>query len=206
VNYPPSLQAVIDELGRFPGIGPKSAQRLAFWVMQQPDDDVRRLVESLVSMKSQLSFCPTCCNIAENGGLCPICSDTRRDMTVVCVVEESRDVAAIERSGAFRGTYHVLQGLISPLDGVTPDRLRIRELLQRLHDERITEVILSLSPTVEGDATSLYLSRQLQNTGLRVTQVATGLPVGGDMEFADDQTIGRALEGRRTLVEGNEAN
>lgn len=206
MNYPPSLQAVIDELGRFPGIGPKSAQRLAFWVMQQPDDDVRRLVESLVSMKSQLSFCPTCCNIAENGGLCPICSDTRRDMTVVCVVEESRDVAAIERSGAFRGTYHVLQGLISPLDGVTPDRLRIRELLQRLHDERITEVILSLSPTVEGDATSLYLSRQLQNTGLRVTQVATGLPVGGDMEFADDQTIGRALEGRRTLVEGNETN
>ena len=202
MKYPPTLQAVIDELGRFPGVGPKSAQRIAFWMMRQPDEDVRRLVESMLAMKASLSLCPTCCNISELDGICTLCSDERRDATVLCVVEEPRDVIAIERSNAFRGRYHVLHGLINPLDGVTPDRLKIRELLQRLHDDTITEVILSLSPTVEGDATTLYLSKQLTPTGLRVTQVATGLPVGGDMEFADDQTIGRALEGRRILSAG----
>jgi recombination protein RecR len=202
VSYPPSLQSVIDELGRFPGVGPKSAQRIAFWMMRQPDEDVRRLVESMLSMKASLSLCPECCNISENDGVCSLCSDARRDQSVLCVVEEPRDVVAIERSNAFHGRYHVLHGLINPLEGMTPDRLKIRELLKRLHDDGITEVILSLSPTVEGDATTLYLSKQLHDTGLRVTQVATGLPVGGDMEFADDQTIGRALEGRR-LVSGS---
>ncbi|MEI6735515.1 MAG: recombination mediator RecR [Actinomycetes bacterium] len=202
MSYPPSLQSVIDELGRFPGVGPKSAQRIAFWLMRQPDEDARRLVESILSMKSSLSLCPQCCNISENNGVCSLCSDSRRDGAILCVVEEPRDVLAIERSNAFRGRYHVLHGLINPLEGVTPDRLKVRELLQRLHDDTIHEVILSLSPTVEGDATTLYLSKQLADTGLRVTQVATGLPVGGDMEFADDQTIGRALEGRRVLSQG----
>lgn len=202
MNYPLSLQTLIDELGRLPGIGPKSAQRLALWMTRQPDDDIRRLSEALVAMKDHLSFCPECCNISEKDGLCPICSDARRDQSIVCVVEESRDVSAIERSGAYSGRYHVLQGLINPLDGITPDRIRARELFARLHDESIREVILSLSPTVEGEATMMYLSRLLAPTGLRVTQVATGLPVGGDIEFADVQTIGRAIDLRRVVSEG----
>ncbi len=203
MNYPLSLQTLIDELGRLPGIGPKSAQRLALWMTRQPDDDIRRLSEALTAMKDHLSFCPECCNIAEKDGLCPICSDVRRDQSIVCVVEESRDVSAIERSGAYSGKYHVLQGLINPLDGITPDRIRARELFARLHDESIREVILSLSPTVEGEATMMYLSRLLAPTGLRVTQVATGLPVGGDIEFADVQTIGRAIDLRRVVSEGH---
>jgi len=198
VSYPVPLQAVVDELGRFPGVGPKSAQRIAFWLMRQPSEDVTRLSEALQDMKSKLSFCEVCCNIAETGGLCPICADERRDHSVICVVESAPDVAAVERSGAFRGTYHVLHGVLNPLEGVTPDRLRISELLKRLSGP-VKEVILCFNSNVEGDATAMYLSRLLQMPDLVVSQPASGLPVGGDLEFADDLTLGRAIDGRRIL-------
>ncbi len=198
MNYPAPLQAVIDELGRFPGVGPKSAQRIAFWLMRQPAEDVHRLAASLGDMTSRLAFCERCCNIAEVGGLCPICADERRDPSIICVVESPPDVAAVERSGVFRGTYHVLHGVLNPLEGVTPDRLRISELIARLHGP-VREVILCLSPTLEGDATAMYLGRLLHVPDLVVTQPASGLPVGGDLEFADDLTLGRALEGRHVI-------
>ena len=200
MNYPPSLQAVVDELGRFPGVGPKSAQRIAFWLMRQPAEDVDRLASSLLEMKNKLSFCDRCCNIAETGGLCAVCSDSRRDQSVICVVEDPRDVVAVERSGAFHGTYHVLHGALNTLEGITPDRLKIKELLARLNPQ-VKEVILCLSPNVEGDATTMYLSRLLQMPDLVVSQPASGLPVGGDLEFADDLTLGRALDGRRRLFD-----
>ena len=199
MNYPPSLQSVVDELGRFPGVGPKSAQRIAFWLMRQPREDVERLSRSLADMTTNLSFCERCCNVAESGGLCEICADTRRDPSIICVVEDPRDVVAVERSGAFRGTYHVLHGVLNPLEGVTPERLRIRELVTRLHGE-VSEVILCLNPTVESEATTLYLTKLLAVPGLKFTQPASGLPVGGDLEFADDITLGRAIDGRRELA------
>jgi recombination protein RecR len=198
VNYPPSLQAVVDELGRFPGVGPKSAQRIAFWLMRQPTEDVERLSVALHEMKVRLAFCERCCNVAESGGLCAICADSRRDTTIICVVEDPRDVAAVERSGAFHGTYHVLHGVLNPLEGITPDRLRIKELVARLHGE-VKEVIICLNPTVESEATTLYLTRLLAVPGLSFSQPASGLPVGGDLEFADDVTLGRAIDGRRLL-------
>ena len=198
MNYPPTLQSVVDELGRFPGVGPKSAQRIAFWLMRQPPEDVERLASSLRDMKVKLTFCERCCNIAESGGLCPVCADSRRDQSVICVVEDPRDVVAVERSHAFHGTYHVLHGVLNPLEGVTPERLRIKELVARLHGD-VTEVILCLNPTVESEATVLYLTKLLQVPGLRFSQPASGLPVGGDLEFADDVTLGRAIEGRRIL-------
>lgn len=198
MNYPPTLQAVVDELGRFPGVGPKSAQRIAFWLARQPSEDVHRLSTALTEMKERLDFCPRCCNVAESGGLCPICADPRRDQHVICVVEDPRDVAAVERSGAFRGTYHVLHGVLNPLEGVTTQNLRIAELVARLTDE-ITEVIICLSPTVESEATTLFLMSVLPAPGRIVTQPAAGLPVGGDLEFADDATLLRALDGRRQV-------
>lgn len=198
MNYPIPLQSVIDELGRFPGVGPKSAQRIAFWLMRQPTEDVERLATSLVDMTKSLDFCERCCNIAEAGGLCPVCADARRDNSVICVVESPTDVSAVERSGAFHGTYHVLHGLLNPLEGVTPDRLKIQELLQRL-ESSVTEVIICLNPTLEGDATAMYLRRLLQLPNLKVTRPASGLPVGGDLEFADDLTLSRAFEGRREV-------
>ena len=198
MNYPPSLQAVVDELGRFPGVGPKSAQRIAFWLMRQPTEDVRRLSFSLEEMKANLSFCEQCCNFAETGGLCPLCGDERRDQSVICVVESPPDVVAVERSRAFNGTYHVLHGLLNPLEGITPDRLRIQELIKRLH-RPVSEVILCFSSNLEGDATAMYLSKLLQIPGLVVSQPANGLPVGGDVEFADDLTLSRAIAGRRVL-------
>lgn len=200
MSYPPSLQAVVDELGRFPGVGPKSAQRIAFWLMRQPAEDVRRLGQSLEDMKENLSFCERCYNFAESGGLCPICGDERRDQTTICVVESPPDVVAVERSRAFNGTYHVLHGLLSPLEGVTPDRLRIQELLQRLHGP-VKEVILCFNANLEGDATAMYLGRLLQVPGLVVSQPANGLPVGGDLEFADDLTLSRAINGRHVLAD-----
>ncbi len=200
MSYPPSLQSVIDELGRFPGVGPKSAQRIAFWLMRQPSEDVQRLADALDDMKGKLSFCEICCNIAESGGVCPICADTRRDATVICVVEDPRDVVAVERSGVFHGTYHVLHGVLNPLEGVTPERLRIKELIRRLHGE-VTEVIFCLNPTVEGEATTLYLTKMLRSDGVIFSQPASGLPVGGDLEFTDDLTLGRAIDGRRRLGE-----
>jgi recombination protein RecR len=200
VSYPPALQAAIDELGRFPGVGPKSAQRIAFWLMRQPAEDVERLATSLEEMKSKLSFCEQCANFAEEGGLCPICADTRRDQSVICVVESPPDVMAVERSGAFHGTYHVLHGVLNPLEGVTPERLKIQELIHRLKGP-VKEVILCFSSNVEGDATAMYLSRLLAVPGLVVSQPASGLPVGGDLEYADDLTLGRAIDGRRVLAD-----
>ena len=200
MSYPPSLQAVVDELGRFPGVGPKSAQRIAFWLMRQPTEDVRRLGRSLEDMKENLAFCEQCCNFAESGGLCPICADSRRDQTVICVVESPPDVVAVERSRAFHGTYHVLHGVLNPLEGVTPERLRIQELLKRLNGP-VKEVILCFNANLEGDATAMYLNRLLQVPGLVVSQPANGLPVGGDLEFADDLTLSRAITGRHVLGE-----
>ncbi len=198
MNYPPSLQTVMDELGRFPGVGPKSAQRMALWIMRQPTEDVARLANALVEVKENLTLCEQCFNFAESGSLCPICADDRRDATVICVVESPTDVVAVERSRAFGGTYHVLHGLLNPLEGVTPDRLRIAELIRRLHGP-ITEVILCFNSTLEGDATAMYLRRLLEVPDLVVSQPANGLPVGGDLEYADDLTLSRAISGRRTL-------
>lgn len=201
MKLPAALQSVIDELGRLPGVGGKSAQRYAFWLMQQPAEDVARLAHALLAMATSIDFCARCCNIATTGQYCEICADSRRDATVLCVVEDPRNVSAFERSGAFKGTYHVLHGLLNPLTGVTVERLKIRELLTRLRDEPVTEIILGFSPTVEGDTTALYLSRVLQEVpDLVVSRPAAGLPVGGDLEYADDVTITRALEGRRPVA------
>ena len=197
--YPQPLRALIDELGRLPGIGPKSAQRMAFYLLRQPDEDARRLAGALVEMREQTSLCDVCCNVADRSGRCDTCSDTRRDTSVICVVEDPRDVVAVERSGAFRGTYHVLHGALSPLEGVGPDQLRIAELKSRLADGGVAEVIVCTNPNVEGDATAMYLSRELAGFGISMTRPASGLPVGGDLEFADDATLGRAFDGRRPL-------
>ena len=197
--YPPPLRALIDELGRLPGIGPKSAQRLAFYLLRQPDEDSRRLAAALVEMREEIALCDTCCNVADRTGRCATCDDVRRDATTVCVVEDPRDVVAVERSGAFHGTYHVLHGALSPLEGVGPDQLHVAELKSRLAAGGINEVILCTNPNVEGDATAAYLSRELAAFGVVVTRPASGLPVGGDLEFADDATLGRALMGRRPV-------
>jgi recombination protein RecR len=197
--YPQPLRALIDELGRLPGIGPKSAQRLAFYLLRQPDEDARRLANALVAMREQTSQCSICCNVADRSGRCDTCADPRRDQTIICVVEDPRDVVAVERSGAFRGTYHVLHGALSPLEGVGPDQLHVAELTARVAAGGIVEVILCTNPNVEGDATAMYLSRVLAPLGVSVTRPASGLPVGGDLEFADDATLGRALDGRRPV-------
>jgi recombination protein RecR len=185
-------------LNRLPGIGPKSAQRLALHILRATQEDVDRLAEAMHELKDKVSFCRTCFNLAE-AMLCPICSDPGRDRTIVCVVEEVKDLAALERTGEFKGTYHVLGGCISPLDGVGPEDLRVRELLERVRIEGVHEVILATSPTVEGEATSMYVSGLLKPNGVRVTRIASGLPVGGDIDYADEVTLGRALEGRREV-------
>jgi recombination protein RecR len=194
--YEGVVQDLIDELGRLPGVGPKSAQRIAFHLLQADPADVERLAAVLVEVKRRVKFCSICFNVSEED-TCRICQDPRRDPSVLCVVEEYKDVVAIERTREFRGRYHVLGGAISPIDGVGPDQLRIRELLQRLHDATITEVILATDPNLEGEATATYLTRQLSPLGLRVTRLASGLPVGGDLEYADEVTLGRAFVGRR---------
>ena len=196
--YADAVQQVIDELGRLPGIGPRSAQRLAFHILESDPVDVERLTTAIVEMRSRVRFCSRCFNIAE-GDLCGICTDARREGSVLCVVEEPRDVVAVERTAEFRGRYHVLGGSISPIDGVGPDQLRIRELLARLGDEEVVEVILATNPNIEGEATAMYLARLLEPLGVEVTKIASGLPVGGDLEYADELTLGRALEGRRKL-------
>jgi len=192
------VQDLIDELGRLPGIGPKSAQRIAFHLLRLPKEDALRLARVIAEVKDKVSFCTRCFNVAE-GELCDICLDQRRDPTVLCVVEDARDISALEKTQDFRGRYHVLQGAINPIEGVGPEQLRIRELLRRLGDEEIAEVILCTNPNLEGDATAMYLSRQLRPLGIRVTRLASGLPVGGDLEYADELTLGRALEGRREV-------
>ncbi len=192
------VQDLIDELGRLPGVGPKSAQRIAFHLLSTDPTDVRRLAGVLMEVKDRVRFCVTCGNVAEEEQ-CRICRDPRRDLTVLCVVEESKDVIAIERTREFRGRYHVLGGAISPIEGIGPDELRIRELMQRLADDTVTEVILATDPNLEGEATATYLTRMLRPLGLRVTRLASGLPVGGDLEYADEVTLGRAFEGRRSV-------
>jgi recombination protein RecR len=189
---------LIEELGRLPGVGPKSAQRIAFHLLQADPDDVTRLAEVLTQVKARVRFCDVCGNVSEEER-CRICRDTRRDPSVICVVEEPRDVVAVEKTGEFRGRYHVLQGAISPLEGIGPDQIRVRELLARLGAEAIAEVILCTNPNIEGEATAMYLARLLKPLGIRVTRIASGLPVGGDLEYADELTLGRALEGRREL-------
>lgn len=196
--YSGPVQDLIDELGRLPGVGPKSAQRIAYHILKLPKQDASRLARSITEVKDRISFCERCFNISE-GPECRICQDARREPTVVCVVEEPRDIVAVEKTGEFRGRYHVLQGAISPIEGIGPDRLRIKELLVRLEPEGITEVILCTNPNIEGEATALYLARLLKPLGVRVTRIASGLPVGGDLEYADELTLGRALEGRREL-------
>jgi recombination protein RecR len=196
--YAGPVQDLIDELGRLPGIGPKSAQRIAFHLLKLSADDALRLAQAITEVKDKVTFCRICFNIAE-GERCGICADDERDATVVCVVEEPRDIVAVEKTREFRGRYHVLQGAISPIEGVGPEQLRIRELLGRLEDEGIQEVILCTNPNLEGEATALYLAKLLKPLGLRVTRIASGLPVGGDLEYADELTLGRALEGRRDV-------
>ena len=195
--YEGVVQDLIDELGRLPGIGPKSAQRIAFHLLQADPVDVRRLADVLIEVKARVKFCVTCFNVSEEEQ-CRICRDPRRDTSSLCVVEEYKDVVAIERTREFRGRYHVLGGAISPIDGIGPDQLRIRELMIRLSDDALTEIILATDPNLEGEATATYLTRQLKPLGLRVTRLASGLPVGGDLEYADEVTLGRAFAGRQT--------
>jgi len=197
--YDGIVQELIDELGRLPGIGPKSAQRIAFHILQTESFDVGRLAEILLEVKQKVRFCDRCGNVTESE-LCAICRDPRRSPSTICVVEEAKDVVAIERTREFRGLYHVLGGAISPIDGVGPDDLRIRQLLERLKDGTVTEVIIATDPNLEGEATATYLARLLVQPNLRVSRLASGLPVGGDLEYADEVTLGRAFEGRR-LVE-----
>ncbi|AYF98230.1 recombination mediator RecR [Protaetiibacter intestinalis] len=197
--YEGIVQDLIDELGRLPGIGPKSAQRIAFHILQTESFDTTRLAEILTVVREKVRFCQVCGNVSEQE-TCAICRDPRRNSAVICVVEEAKDVVAIERTREFRGLYHVLGGAISPIDGIGPDDLRITQLLQRLASTEVTEVIIATDPNLEGEATATYLTRLLVQPGLRVTRLASGLPVGGDLEYADEVTLGRAFEGRR-LVE-----
>jgi len=198
-TYAPPVQALIDELGRLPGIGPKSAQRIAFHLLKLPPQDAARLANAITEAKAKVRFCERCWNVAE-GPECGICADDQRDTTVICVVEEARDIVALEKTGEFRGRYHVLLGAISPIDGIGPEELKVRELLLRLEPEGVQEVILCTNPNIEGEATALYLARLLGPLGVKVTRLASGLPVGGDLEYADELTLGRALEGRREMT------
>lgn len=198
--YEGPVQDLIDELGRLPGVGPKSAQRIAFHLLDADKDEVQQLVDAISTVKTSVSFCVLCGNVTEQEE-CAICRDARRDRSVICVVEESKDVMAIERTRSYRGLYHVLGGAISPLQGVGPDQLRIRELMTRLSDETVQEIVLATDPNLEGEATATYLSRLLKTLGIRVTRLASGLPVGGDLEYADEVTLGRAFEGRTVVSE-----
>jgi len=204
--YAPPVQDLIDELGRLPGIGPKSAQRIAFYLLKAPAEDALRLANSITRVKERVSWCRRCFNIAETAdgdqagqGLCEICCDHRRDPALVCVVEEPRDIVAVEKTREYRGLYHVLLGAINPIEGIGPEQLKIRELLARIDAEQITEVILCTNPNIEGDATAMYLASLFRLLPVKVTRIASGLPVGGDLEYADELTLGRALEGRREL-------
>ena len=196
--YEGVVQDLIDELGTLPGVGPKSAQRIAFHLLAADPVDVRRLVTALTEVKEKVRFCRICGNVAEQEE-CRICRDSRRDLSIICVVEESKDVVAIEKTREFRGRYHVLGGAISPIEGIGPDDLRVKELLARLADDAVVELILATDPNLEGEATATYLARLVKPMGLRVMRLASGLPVGGDLEYADEVTLGRAFEGRRLL-------
>ena len=193
-----ALQRLLDELGRLPGIGPKSAQRIAYHILEVDSEEARRLSSAILEVKAQVHFCPTCFNYATRD-TCDICADSSRDQTVICVVSEPRDVSAVERTGAYHGLYHVLGGVISPMDKIGPEQLHVRELLARLASGEVQEVILAMNPDVEGETTATYLSRIIRPLGVRATRLASGLPVGGDLEYADEVTLGRAIEARREL-------
>ncbi len=195
--YEGVVQELIDELSRLPGVGPKSAQRIAFYLLQSDDDQAKKLAEVLLEVKARVRFCEVCGNVSEEER-CNICRDPRRNQTMICVVEESKDVQAIERTREYRGLYHVLGGAISPIEGIGPDQLRIKELLGRLSNADIVEVIIATDPNMEGEATATYIARMLSTLGINVTRLASGLPVGGDLEYADEVTLGRAFAGRRT--------
>lgn len=197
--YEGAVQELIDELGRLPGVGPKSAQRLAFHILEADPEDMKRLVAAITTVKERVKFCSVCGNVTEQE-MCNICRDPRRDPSVICVVEESKDVLAVERTRSFRGRYHVLGGAINPIAGIGPEQLRIRELLTRLNDGAIQEIIIATDPNLEGEATATYLARMLKSIGITVTRLASGLPVGGDLEYADEVTLGRAFEGRRNAL------
>jgi recombination protein RecR len=196
--YEGPIQDLIDELARLPGIGPKSAQRLAFYMVKAPAEDARRLSEAIIAAKEKVRFCRECFSVAE-GDLCRVCRDPGRDPTVICVVEEPKDQAAVEKAGVIKGRYHILGGAISPLDGIGPDDLRVQELLDRVARDDVQEVILATNPNLEGNATAMYVAALLKPIGVRVTRLASGLPVGGDLEYADEVTLGQALEGRREM-------
>lgn len=195
--YDGALQDLIDALGRLPGIGPKSAQRIAFYVLSRPKTEAELLAQALIDAKEKIRFCTKCGNIAQEE-LCPICRNPKRDQSVICVVEEAKDVGAIERTRSYRGLYHVLGGAIDPINGIGPEQLRLRELLTRLSGDSVQEIIIATNPNIEGEATATYLTRTISPLGLKVTRLASGLPVGGDLEYADEVTLGRALEGRRS--------
>ncbi len=196
--YEGPIQDLIDELSRLPGIGPKSAQRLAFYLVKAPPDEAQRLAEAISNAKERISFCKECGNVAE-GDLCRICRDEGRDRTVLCVVEEPKDAATVEKAGVIKGRYHVLGGAISPLDGIGPEDLHVQELLERVERDHVTEVIIATNPNLEGNATAMYVAALLKPLGVRVTRLASGLPVGGDLEYADEVTLSQALEGRREM-------
>jgi recombination protein RecR len=196
--YEGPIQDLIDELARLPGIGPKSAQRLAFWLVKAPPDDAKRLAEAIVAAKEKVRFCRECFSVSE-GDLCRVCRDPGRDPTVICVVEEAKDQAAVEKTSMIKGRYHVLGGAISPLEGIGPDDLRVQELLERVSRDGVVEVILATNPNLEGNATAMYVAGLIKPLGVTVTRLAFGLPVGGDLEYADEVTLGQALEGRREM-------
>jgi recombination protein RecR len=193
------IQDLVDELGRLPGVGPKSAQRIAFHLLRVPKEDAVRLAKSIVEVKERTRLCSRCFNVGE-GELCIVCADSRRDPAQVCVVEDPRDIVAVERTREYRGTYHVLGGALNPIEGVGPDQLRVKELLKRIEADSVSEVILCTNPNIEGEATAIYLARLLSPLEVKVTRIASGLPVGGDLEYADALTLGRALEGRREIA------
>ena len=196
--YTPALQKLIDELGKLPGVGPKSAQRIAFHLIKIPEQDALSLAVAIQQAKQKVRFCETCFNMSDDA-ICEICSDSQRDSSLVCVVEEPRDIVALERTREYKGLYHVLQGAINPIDGIGPEQLKIRELLERLKGNTVVEVILCTNPNIEGEATAMYLAKLIEPLGIQVSRIASGLPVGGDLEYADELTLGRALEGRRNI-------
>jgi recombination protein RecR len=198
VHQSNTIQRLLDEFERLPGIGPKSAQRIVYWLLNNASEDAHRLADAIIDVKEQVHFCARCFNYAE-GDLCPICADNEREAGIICVVSEPRDVTAIERTGEFRGVYHVLGGAISPIDGIGPNDLNITALLTRLADANVNEVLLATNPNVEGETTAVYLARLIKPLGIKATRLASGLPVGGDLEFADSVTLGRAIEARREL-------
>ena len=200
--YTPALQKLIDELGKLPGVGPKSAQRIAFHLIKLPEQDALSLAPAIQQAKQKVRFCETCFNMSDET-ICEICSDSQRDSSLICVVEEPRDIVALERTREFKGLYHVLQGAINPIDGVGPEQLKIRELLERLKGDTVLEVILCTNPNIEGEATAMYLAKLIEPLGIQTSRIASGLPVGGDLEYADELTLGRALEGRRN-ISGNQ--